>query len=250
MSAWFDPPRIIILLYIILSEQGVTNLVYQYNAKLDEALLPLLDDALQDAAPKNFYVLHLMGTHAGYKERYPTEYNLFSATDETKGTNDKQKATRAQYDNAVRYNDFIVNEIIRRFENKNAIIIYVSDHGEECYEDRDFFGHIEANGTFNMIEIPMLVWESPEFISNYPLLHEKLTNAAARPFMTDDMLHVLLDIMQIETPDFNPQRSIINPAYDSSRQRLFHETVYNEYCTNLNPAYILNLSCNRRIMSA
>ena len=33
----------------------------------------------------------------------------------------RQMQVRAEYDNAVLYNDFVVNEIIKRFEDKNAI---------------------------------------------------------------------------------------------------------------------------------
>ena len=46
----------------------------------------------------------------------------------------KQRNVLADYDNAILYNDSIVDAIISRFEDKEAIIIYMPDHGEECYE--------------------------------------------------------------------------------------------------------------------
>jgi heptose-I-phosphate ethanolaminephosphotransferase len=196
------------------------------STKYDEAVLPILDESLQNAAQKNFYVIHLMGTHGSYGERYPQEYDVYNASDEKDGRNKSQKNTLAKYDNAVRYNDFIVNEIIKRFENKNAIIIYVSDHGEELYENRDFCGHTEDNGTFNMIEIPMIVWKSKEFVSQYSEIDREFNKAAGRPFMTDDMIHVLLDMMKIETADFDAHKSVINQAYNENRERVYHNQVY------------------------
>ena len=40
----------------------------------------------------------------------------------------------SEYDNATLYNDSIVDQIVRRFANEDAIVIYVPDHGEECFE--------------------------------------------------------------------------------------------------------------------
>ncbi len=39
--------------------------------------------------------------------------------------------------------------------------------------------------------------------------------------MTDDMIHVLLDIMKIETKDFDPTKSVINDQFDTSRVRIY-----------------------------
>ena len=48
--------------------------------------------------------------------------------------NEQRRSILADYDNAVLYNDSIVYQIVKRFENKDAIVIYMPDHGEECYE--------------------------------------------------------------------------------------------------------------------
>ena len=40
----------------------------------DEVLLPLLDDVMKMKHDKNFYFIHLMGTHAGYSKRYSVNW--------------------------------------------------------------------------------------------------------------------------------------------------------------------------------
>ena len=185
----------------------------------DGALLPMLDN--MSFAEKNFVVVHLMGTHVSYDKRYPQEFAKFKADDETKGSGVKEKQIRAEYDNAVLYNDYIVDSIIERFKNEDAIVIYVSDHADEVYEDRDFVGHTESQGTKHMIEIPMLIWTSDSFSKKRPSLTSRIAASVDRPFMTDDMIHVLLDILSIETKDYEPSKSVINKEYEPS------ERIYN-----------------------
>ena len=44
----------------------------------DEALFPLVDEALQSPAPKNFYLIHLMGGHGLYYMRFPYIFSKFA----------------------------------------------------------------------------------------------------------------------------------------------------------------------------
>ena len=171
-------------------------------------------------------MIHLYGTHEPFKERYPAEFEKFSASDENKSEETWRQIT-AEYDNAVLYNDFIVNEIIQRFEDKNAVLIYISDHGEEVYDGRDFFGHsVEEDGNVHMIEIPALVWASKEFRKNYPEKISALNAAVDQPYRTDYLIHALLDIMDIHTTSFDETKSIINEKFDSTRPRIYNGKPY------------------------
>lgn len=195
------------------------------SLSLDGALLPMLDNVKE--YEKNFIVVHLMGTHVNYKKRYPHEFERFSALDEEKGINNNQKQIRAEYDNAVLYNDYIVDSIIDRFKDKDAMVIYVSDHADEVYEDRDFVGHTESLGTKYMIEVPFLIWTSNTFKRKRPDLTSRIASGRNRPFMTDDMIHVILDILSIETVDYNPKRSLINEKYEKTL-RIFNNADYDQ----------------------
>ena len=44
--------------------------------------------------------------------------------------------------------------------------------------------------------------------------------------MTDDMIHTLLDMLKIETDEFDSTRSIINKNYDMARKRIYHDKIY------------------------
>jgi glucan phosphoethanolaminetransferase (alkaline phosphatase superfamily) len=188
------------------------------SERYDEELLPLLDQAMAGMEQRNFLMLHLMGAHEDFKRRYPAEYKVYQPEAEPVPTAEGRQL-QAEYDNAILYNDHIVDEIIRRFEQENAIVIYISDHGEEVHDVRAICGHGDETSSWQR-EIPMLVWTSARFRAAYPELQARLAGSVDRPYMTDDMIHTLLDLMQISTPEYNPAKSILSPTFDANRKRL------------------------------
>lgn len=197
-----------------------------FTTPCDEHLLPLLDQTLKQTKPKSFIVLHLMGTHMEYENRYPKTFKAFS-TNVEQGENNKIKETKAAYDTAVRYNDSIVNAIINRFKDKNALIIYTSDHGEDVMEiNKRIAGHDDLDTNNQKVEIPMLVYMSKTFQKNYPYITNRIRLSAHHPFMTDDMIHSILDLMEIQTKEYRPSLSIFNKQFNYQRKRICAERLY------------------------
>ena len=199
----------------------------------DGKILPLIDQAIKSEENKyNFYVIHLMGAHEEYAKRYPDTFKKFDLNDEKSFDGSMiSKKVRSDYDNAVLYNDYIVNAIIEKFINKNAMIIYVSDHGEEVYEDRAFSGHY-PNGNFNMIEIPMIIYVTNEFKLKFPELVNKIKMSVNKPFVTNDMIHSLLDIMNIDNKNLVKERSIFNEKFNITSKRIYNGQIYTKEWRN------------------
>lgn len=195
---------------------------------LDGELFPLLDEALRDASPnRNFYVLHLMGGHGLYYNRYPYAFHKFKADDIRLQIGERYREIVAQYDNAIYYNDYVVSEIIDRFRDKEALVIYVPDHGEAVYDEGgSIAGHLEENPDRHMIEIPVIFWASKQFRDKYPEKWEDIEEAADRPYRTDDMIHTIMELADIKTEEWNPQKSVVNDDFDASRPRFFGEENY------------------------
>lgn len=202
------------------------SLSKKVSAEYDEQLLPLFDSLLQDEKqePYDFTVIHLMGCHANYASRYPESFAIFQSDEESADTEKKRQA-RAEYDNAVRYNDYILDQIIRRLEQEDAVLLYISDHGEEVYDVGDYMGHY-TNGSFYQLEIPMLIWTSASFRRHHPETCQRIEAAKDRPYMTDDMIHILLDLTGVATDEYDPGRSIIHPDFRADRPRIFNDKVY------------------------
>ena len=200
-----------------------------WTRNFDSILFPALDDFISQSDGKNFYLVHLYGTHTAYVERYPKEFSKFTAADEDK-PNDFAKQITAEYDNAILYNDFILDEIFKRFENKNALIFYISDHGQEIFENgNNFVGHSDENlGSLGMIEIPFFIWTSQKFRENYPEKIAALKNSEDNPYRTDLIIHTILDLMDIQTENFDAAKSIVNEKFDKNRPRIYNNKAYNK----------------------
>ena len=199
------------------------------DGRVDGELFPLVDNAIASAsADKNFYVVHLMGCHLAYYNRYPYIFTKFTEKDITGNYNDDQKEVIAQYDNAIYYNDYIVSGIIDKFRetNTDTIVIYLPDHGEAVYDEEGINGHIEENPSRHMIEVPLIMWASEKFKQNHPEKWELIQTAVHNPYMTDDMIHTVLDIADIGTVDYDPERSIINREFNRYRPRFFDDKDY------------------------
>lgn len=205
-----------------------------WGREFDSVLLPVIENYISHSQDKNFYCVHLYGSHIEYIERYPAEFTKFTAADETQLGDDEKlpaeaKKVAAAYDNAILYTDYILDEIFKRFEDKNAVIIYISDHGEEVYENGSVMtGHTpEEIGNRSVIEIPMIIWTSDKFREMYPEKITALKNAENNPYRTDLIIHTILDLMDIQTESFDPTKSIINEKFDKFRVRIYNNKPYN-----------------------
>ncbi|WP_301892681.1 phosphoethanolamine transferase [Mitsuokella multacida] len=186
------------------------------SERYDEEVLPLLDDALAgdgraDVEPQSdFIVVHLMGAHEDFKRRYPASFARFTAADETGGVRDDAAARqiRAEYDNAVLYDDHIVDAIIRRVEDQDALVIFLSDHGEEVNDVRDLVGHGDESSAWQR-DIPMVIWTSAKFRANHPGDVQRISAAKDHAWQSDEMIHTLLDIMKIRVPQYEKEKSLL-----------------------------------------
>lgn len=190
-------------------------------ASYDNLLLNPLQGVLEeDNDSKKFIVLHLMGNHSQYDKRYPSEYNVF------KGGKDKRQCTIDAYDNAILYNDYIVNamfDIIDAYAEKHPqtrfSALYISDHGENVYDDGNNAGHdVSDTIPYSIAEIPFILWTSP-YNDKDQLRGNVLRNAIHQPYMIDDLFHSFIDLSNVSSPVFQPERSVFNPKYNADRER-------------------------------
>lgn len=193
------------------------------NSKtLDADLLSDLDAALnQSQSNKIFILLHLIGTHHNYKDRYPATFNIFK---EDVNSNFKSSSSNEKinhYDNAVLYNDFVLNAVIERVksEDANSFMLFLSDHGEELFTDLNMAGHNEDTPTKAMYEIPFILWQSEKYKKG-----RKIDADVNKPYMTDDLFHGLADLMGIKCNQVDYQRSIFSDRF-KDRPRIILDSI-------------------------
>lgn len=207
-----------------------------FTPVLDWQIFKLFADIMP--SERQFIVFHLQGTHTTYSDRYPESFAQFSAESLARvGFGNfpngeplapYQLEVRAHYANAVLYNDFIVSQIMESFKDSNAIVFYLSDHGDEVYDFRDFVGHTETLGSRFMVEIPFMIYVSDSFKNAYPATIQRIESALDKPQMSDDFIHSFIDILGIRVKDFEESRSIFSPRFNDKRARIFNGVDYDE----------------------
>ncbi len=172
-------------------------------------------------------IFHLLGQHFQYSLRYKTAMAKFGIKDYPRtDLNNEEKQTIAHYDNATLYNDFVLNKIVEQFRDKEAIIIYLSDHGEECYgKGVNMAGRLTESAQIDVkkyheeFEIPFWIWCSSLYKTKHQSLVKAIFQARNNRFMTDDLPHLLFYLAGIQTPTYQPERSLLSPQYNQKRCR-------------------------------
>lgn len=152
----------------------------------------------------HFVVYHLMGSHFDYRMRYPEEYDLFSEKDYPDRLNN-QREVLAIYDNSILYNDFVVEQIINLFSDKDAVVVYVPDHGQDMFESApDYFMHAKHNDPVSCYwgaRIPFMVYASPSYIEHHPDMVRRMQERQNHPksWDTEDLPYFIMDLIGAQT---------------------------------------------------
>ena len=110
----------------------------------DGILLDFMDN--RKKSKKEVIIFHLLGSHFSYDKRYPSNHKLIK----------DEKTIKDNYLNTVYYTDYIIEQIYNK--NKEALIIYASDHGEVIHKGS--YGHGFSQGYKEEYTVPFVVINS------------------------------------------------------------------------------------------
>ena len=186
---------------------GETTKTNFYDIKLVDSFNEI------NLSKKMLIVVHLMGNHGSYEDRYPEEFNKFSGKTGT-------------YDNSMLYNDYVVSNIYRKVKTipNFKALIYFSDHSEAIDEN---LGHDSSSFRFSMTYIPMYMYFSDTYIKDNPEIVKKIQESKNKYITNDLIFNTVLGVMNIKLNDiYEPQNDITNIEYDSELNRF--KTLYGE----------------------
>lgn len=175
----------------------------------------------------NLIIFHVMGQHVRYNSRYPRKHRKWRENDyDRPDLSRRDRDILSHYDNATLYNDSIVDQIINFFEDDDAIVVYLSDHGEECFNDgfkhygRNHSAEITPRLAHQEFDIPFWIWCSHKYAVAHPDIYGQIIEAKDRAMMTDVLPYMLLYLAGIHTPDYNDRYNILSPDYNDKRPRI------------------------------
>ena len=193
-----------------------------WNSVLDEKLLPHLDEAIGDPAPRKLIVLHTLGSHTNYRQRVPDGWSLGPAAPPVRHVHhngrisDEHVAMIEDYDRTISYTDWFLHQVIERHRRDATYgaVVYFSDHGQRLYDDDALHkGHGFRELKPEDVEVPLLVWLSDAFVSRSPERRAAIAANAARPVTTARLAESLLDLAAIDIGQPIAAHSFLGPAF-------------------------------------
>ncbi|MBQ1868364.1 phosphoethanolamine transferase [Selenomonas sp.] len=183
---------------------------YNFSDKYDEALLQYLSQV--DPSKNNFIVLHIMGSHIYYNNRYPSEFNKFETAE-----GDSTVSSVQSYANSILYTDYILSQIFD-YAQKNLnlqAMVYFSDHGEniEISHNPDVF-------SFDMVRIPMWTYLSPSYQQVMPGHTNALRMHQSRYFTNDMLYDMICGLLNAPSARYNPEQDFASFSYSFHRSNL------------------------------
>lgn len=224
----------------LFAEPMLKKVYHAVNDKVFVFDTELVDDLYGKVSPsaRNLVIFHLMGQHTSYNSRYPHDerWMLWSPADvpnKASFLDDSRREVILDYDRATRYNDYVLATILDRYRDRNAVVVMLSDHGEEVYDYRDFIErdhnpHKSPQMVACENEIPFMIWCSPVFQSRHPQQAAAIRNAADRPFMNDAVGQMMLWLGGVQSPWVDSTRNVLHPAYRPARRLIYDGIDYDE----------------------
>ena len=187
-----------------------TDDAYDFSHKYDEVLLNFLETL--DGSENNFVVLHLMGSHIYYNNRYPYNFKKWVTADGT-----GMMTSAAAYANTILYTDFILSKIFD-YANENLnlqAMIYFSDHGEDLQ-----ISHNPDVFSFDMVRVPMFIYLSPEYEKNFPAQVETLNLHREKYFTNDLIFDTVCGILNAPSNHYDAGQDFSSAEYRFNRDNL------------------------------
>ena len=189
------------------------------SQSMDGGTLPLLKQAINDAAPRKLIVLHLFGAHPHYQLRHPPDRAPFRNIKDgvyqdmkAQGRSARVRGLRNDYDSALHYHDSVVAASLDLTHQTSgrSTWVYFSDHGQEVGSASDHAGHsvTSADG----YRIPLLVWGAG--VQSIP------HHVFKQPVRTDWLGYSVLTLLGIAWPGHIAEHNVLDPRYQWTAPKL------------------------------
>lgn len=181
---------------------------YVYQNWLDEDLLPMVKKQQNVSNPNKLLILHTIGSHWYYNNHVSADCTRFLPTTTTRVLSQcSEEELINSYDNTVVYADYFLNKLIHLFENENAIVIFLSDHGESLGED----GHwLHANDMPAEKNPACIIWFSEKYKAKHLDCFKTTEENKNKHFGTEFLYHSILHAADIHADVYKDSLDIFS----------------------------------------
>lgn len=185
---------------------------------LDEILLQDLQPVVDQTRGSQVIVLHMLGNHGpGYASRYPPQFERYQPACHTAQLSDCSRVEIVNaYDNAILYTDHVLAstiEFLRRQQDRDTALIYLSDHGESLGEHGLYLhGMPNALAPVEQTQVPLVVWLSSGLQVAAGISTQCLKERQEQPLSHDNLFSSVLSLMDVETIQRDPHLDLFAPC--------------------------------------
>ncbi|MDR0367746.1 MAG: phosphoethanolamine transferase [Bacteroidales bacterium] len=182
---------------------------YVFDKWTDEEVLPLLDFCMEKEKGSQLIVIHTIGSHWYYNSHYTDSFQKYNPVAKSRivNTNTREEMINS-YDNTVLSTDYFVYEVIHRLRNRNAILFFLSDHGEALGENGIWLHAMDAPPVHSPA---CWVWMSPQYkrdnLEKYNILHQN----KQKRYRTDFLFPTILEAADIQSDVIDKRLSLFRP---------------------------------------
>lgn len=194
----------------------------------DDVLLDILPEPIKGGG-RSFDVLHTLGSHVFFVERYPASYDRFTADSlravwaGAKQRTPEQLTMLAQYANTIYFGDYFLSQVIRRYAREDAIVIYLSDHAQALYDDPEAPDNVGHSLSQYGVRVPMFVYLSPSMRAKYPHLEPQIRLASRRRIMLDVFPYAIAGLLGIDFEAYDAKLDFFSTEYNNDRKRILRQ---------------------------
>ena len=184
---------------------GLSSVVY------DEVLIPEVQRAIQQGPQKLCLVVHLIGSHFDYRERYRSDLALFPVDKKSYrdfSSDGHDDAFVNAYKNSLIETNYVLENLIKTLKAESGIVflLYTSDHAESFNDDNDhmyFHGNLRPKSV--EFEVPFFIWANDTFKKTYPEKWQAVLDNQDRRITNQQILPTMMDLLSIQPiPDYLP----------------------------------------------
>lgn len=186
----------------------------------DEIVLDRVQKHLSESEGPVLLIVHLIGSHARFDQRYPAEFDKFGAMRHPHEAEFPGKIARLinEYDNSILYTDHVLGKIARMVSELKspAYMLYVSDHGE-CPESP--VGRSEISRARSFFEVPLIFYCNEQYRKCFPAFMQAAAKNTGKPYMTDWLNYSIISAAQVTHEGFPDAKDIFSPGYQGRENR-------------------------------
>lgn len=181
--------------------------LYDYDRWMDIDLLPHFQkEGLKHE--RNLVVIHSIGSHWWYDAHYDEASAHFHPTVDSRIISElSREQVINSYDNTIIETDRFLSRLIDMLRNRDAILIFISDHGEALGENGNYLHGEDYPELHNPAAF---VWWSDRYETHHTDIIRALKNNSTGRHTTDEIFHSVLDAGMIRTSVYDSRKSFFS----------------------------------------